>query len=164
MTEFSEKPYFNETVFVFISDHGRNRHKNIPIDREKFHIPFLIYSENPAVKEKTGEISKTCSQFDVLPVLMGILGGEYENASWGKDIISNPEDGFAFMTDGDNIGFLKNDTLMVQTAGMEVRFYDENDIMIKNELNGGALCKRKELLGNILHYSAEYLDKQIHGR
>lgn len=164
MAEFSQKPYFDETVFVFISDHGRNRHKNIPIDREKFHIPFLIYSENPAVKEKTGEITKTCSQSDVLPILMGILGGEYENASWGKDILSRYDDSFAFMTDGDRIGLLQNDTLTVQAAGAEAKFYDENDSLIRFEQNSKEFSKRKELLGNILYYSAEYLNRQIHGR
>jgi len=162
--EFSGKPYFSDTVFLLLSDHGRNRHKNIPMDREKFHIPFLIYSENPAVKDKAGKISKLCSQTDVLPVLMGILGGEYENASWGKDILNTTEAGYAYLTDGDRVGIIINDTLTTQSPGREVLYYNKNDSLIQPGINNSGLKFKKDFLANILYFSTEYLNLQIHGK
>ncbi|HQO09682.1 MAG TPA: sulfatase-like hydrolase/transferase [Clostridiales bacterium] len=166
ISSFSKKPFYKNTVFVLISDHGRNRHfKEVPMDREKFHIPFLIYSESGLFSDLKGKVSHTlCSQYDVLPTLMGLLGGEYENASWGRDLIKNPDGGYAYMTDGDKLGLIINDTLLVRTSGVEPRFYGPLNNLIEYNKDSPGLDNRKHILGNILYFSTEYLNRQVHGQ
>ena len=82
--EFIEKckmqPWFNNTVFVFVADHGRNTDVKYPI---RFHpgffkIPLMIYS--PLLKDSLKgrrEISLV-SQTDVPAILENIKGEKFQ--------------------------------------------------------------------------------------
>ncbi|UCC44465.1 MAG: sulfatase-like hydrolase/transferase, partial [Candidatus Zixiibacteriota bacterium] len=93
---FSDRPVFDSTLFVFVSDHclwGRHRWFTDPLN---FHIPLLIYS--PALLGSEGRaIDKPGSQTDLVPTLMGILGSDYVHASFGRDLrrLEADDPGFA---------------------------------------------------------------------
>ena len=78
------KPWFKNTLLVFIADHGRTLppvHYDIPLSC--LHTPLLFYS--PERLPKT--FGKISSQMDVFPTIMGMLNLPYENHTMGIDLM-----------------------------------------------------------------------------
>jgi len=162
--EVSKKEFYENTIFVLISDHGRSANADVPMDRNKFHIPFIIFSENEDVMGFSYSIDDVCTQIDVLPTVMGLLGGEYENASWGRNIMDRNEPQFAFMTDGDKAGLLHNGILLLKSYSREPRYYDFGNNLITEQLGQDEKDYIKTILANMLHFSSLHLNKEIHGQ
>ena len=87
----SKEKYFDNTVFLFIGDHG------IPGDAGNMfprswtdqrltaeHVPLLIYAPRLLRAER---FSGNCSQLDVLPTLAGLCGIPYTNTTLGRDLL-----------------------------------------------------------------------------
>lgn len=88
--EAAEKqPYFKNTVFVFIGDHGVRGEtgSNFPNAWSQqgltvAHVPLLFYS--PLLKPERR--TQVCSQLDVLPSVAGLVSMPYTNNALGKNL------------------------------------------------------------------------------
>jgi len=76
------EPWYMNTLFVIVSDHEINGMQN--------NIPLLLFTPDGSLKPQ--RIDDVGAQVDILPTIMGYLGGSYKNASWGKDLL-NAKDG-----------------------------------------------------------------------
>lgn len=83
-----DKPYYKETLFVILGDHGFGVKPQISdIDLLRFHVPLLLIA--PGIIQHYGEtISTVSTQVDVVPTVMGLLGKPYTHQCWGRDILS----------------------------------------------------------------------------
>ena len=82
--EARKRPWFDDTVFVFVADHthrGRGR-TDLPI--ENYHIPLVIWSPRHVTP---GRIETVASQIDVAPTIFGLLGFGYRSRFFGHDIL-----------------------------------------------------------------------------
>lgn len=83
----SQKTWFENTVFIFVSDHGL---RYGPVDYDppicQNHIPFIVYS--PSVLKEKKQVPNVGSQIDVFPTVMGLLGMSYTNNTLGVDLIN----------------------------------------------------------------------------
>ncbi|HWR83953.1 MAG TPA: sulfatase-like hydrolase/transferase, partial [Candidatus Deferrimicrobium sp.] len=105
ISEVRSYPVFDSTVFVFTADHARfggGRYRGDPVD---FHVPLLLYAPGIAAMQP-GRIETFGSQIDIVPTLMGLLGGDYRHASWGRNLLTVPADdpGFAPISVFERIG------------------------------------------------------------
>jgi len=82
---------FDNTLFVFLGDHGFGGGEQITdIDLWRFHIPLLILGKD--MQQRFGSTrSVVGSQVDVVPTIMGLLGGDYDHQCWGRDLLALPE-------------------------------------------------------------------------
>lgn len=99
------KPWFKNTIFVFIADHCANSAGKWEVNINKHHIPAMIYNANiPAEK-----INKLVSQIDIMPTLFGYLNWSYTTSLYGKDIrLMQAEDERALLGNYRTVGFLKD--------------------------------------------------------
>ena len=104
----SKENYFNNTLFVFVGDHG------IPGDvgnlfprpwtdlrLANMHVPLLFYAPGRLAPSRIGRL---VSQVDVLPTIAGLCGVTYTTKALGRDqmdsvIVNHPEKQFAFLYD-----------------------------------------------------------------
>ncbi|RYY99040.1 MAG: LTA synthase family protein [Chitinophagaceae bacterium] len=96
-----KKPYFNNTIFVFIGDHGVSGNATAIYGdtwtRERLtdeHIPFLIYAPGRLAPQRRHEV---VSQIDVLPTIAGLAGVRYTNTTLGRDVLHPQGDPYAFV-------------------------------------------------------------------
>lgn len=96
MDRARQADYFDDTIFVFVADH-KGGFKEHPNDARNFRVPLLIYA--PGVLGPEGRrVSTVCSQTDIAPTIVGLLGGTYQHTFLGSDVLSRPaERGFALM-------------------------------------------------------------------
>ena len=81
------KPWFDKTVFVFISAEGSKiTDKNNIANMENYRIPFIIHA--PGIF-KSRTISQNISQIDLAPTLLSLLKFNYDGSFFGKNVLQN---------------------------------------------------------------------------
>jgi len=82
------KPWFDDTVFIFVADHGPRLSgaAQVPVDR--YRIPLLYYAPKHI---KYGRVPTYGSNLDVGPTLLGLLGISFDSPFFGIDLMRVPE-------------------------------------------------------------------------
>ena len=79
------KPWFKNTIFVFVADHCASSAGKDEIDVKNYQIPAIIYGQNLIQPQK---VTKLCSQIDVFPTLFGQLHWNYTSNFFGTNILT----------------------------------------------------------------------------
>lgn len=87
-----QSPYFDDTLFVFIGDHGIAGNAGTmfpPAWTEQrltsYHVPLLFYAPKFL---KPQRIHAVASMVDVLPTIAGLAGISYHNTALGRDLLA----------------------------------------------------------------------------
>lgn len=108
MEASAKEKYFNNTLFVFIGDHGipGNAEDMFPEAWTKQrltseHVPLLFYAPGLVAPQRVNRIA---SQIDVLPTIAGICRVPYVNTTLGRDLMDSTffSRQLAFIVDPDN--------------------------------------------------------------
>ena len=134
--EAEKEPYFKNTIFVLVGDHGKllESQSDMPLDR--YRIACLIYA--PVIFGSSPKrVTAIGSQTDLLPTILGLLGKPTLHHSWGRDLLSlPPEDGgFAMMVDGKHVGWVEDSYFFIDRIGATPSLFDvSQDPQQKNDL------------------------------
>lgn len=88
------REWFDHTLFVITSDHGRTVSEDYIINESIFHIPLLFYSPKHIEPEVRSDL---VAQVDITPTAFSMLGKEFDNHTMGIDLTSHKRD-YAVMT------------------------------------------------------------------
>lgn len=123
-----KEPYFNETLFVIVGDHGFGNEQQITeMDLGRFNVPMLLIG--PGVQEKFGQIDHTVgTQIDIVPTIMGRIGGDVLHQCWGRDLLNLPEGdkGFGVIKPSGSdqtVALLTADRVLVLPKEMPAKLY-----------------------------------------
>ena len=111
----SEKSWFDNTLFVFVADHGAALDTDYSIPLSYFHTPLVFYMPKHLQAVENEAIA---SQMDIFPTVMGILGKGYVNNSFGIDLRKENRRYAYFMGD-DKYGVLDHDWLLINKPSEE---------------------------------------------
>jgi phosphoglycerol transferase MdoB-like AlkP superfamily enzyme len=121
-------PYFKHTIFLLVSDHGRGTDRSKFINMTQDRVPAIIYA--PGIIEPQ-KIPAVCSQVDLAPTLLAIMGGEYTHCFFGRNMLAVPEDdeGFAMLHERDRLTLVKGRSVVIapDDAAATLHTYDLND-------------------------------------
>lgn len=84
IAQASTRPWFSETVFVFVADHTSNGRGRTDLPPENYRIPMIIYAPGLIA---AGQVDSLASQIDVAPTLLGMLNVSYNSRFYGQDIL-----------------------------------------------------------------------------
>ena len=106
-----QKPWFDNTVFLFVADHCASSAGKAKIPVHRYHIPAIVYAPKLILPRRVDTLA---SQIDLVPTLLSMLGLESEDHFVGRDILRMaPEDGRALLSTYQNLGYLKGDVMTV---------------------------------------------------
>jgi len=110
ISDAQKKPWFADTIFVFIADHcaGSAGNSDVPIWR--YQIPAIFYA--PQIIQPQ-IFAKNISQIDIAPTLLGILNLQYKSKFFGSDVLKNNISERAFVSTYSDLGYYKNNELYV---------------------------------------------------
>ena len=126
MRENEGKEWFNNTIFVFISDHGFNEFNGMYEDPRNAHIPFIIYSPNIITNPKN--IETITSQVDVIPTLLHLIGYPNSFDLMGKNILSDDYEGFACRIVNDYAIWFESDFLYTEIFNQKTDLLQYSDL------------------------------------
>lgn len=119
---------FDDTLFVITGDHGFGGGTMVTdIDLFRFHVPLLFIGKD--IQSRYGKINATVgSQVDVVPTIMGILGGSYVHNCWGRDLLAIPkgDPGCAVIKPSGNdhtVAVLEGDKILVMAPNTGARLF-----------------------------------------
>ena len=115
ITMAKEKPWFDNTLFVFVADHGAALDTDYSIPLSYFHTPLVFYMPKHLQAVENEAIA---SQMDVFPTVMGILGKGYVNNSFGIDL-RKEQRRFAYFMGDDKYGVLDGEWLLINKPAEE---------------------------------------------
>jgi phosphoglycerol transferase MdoB-like AlkP superfamily enzyme len=150
MEAAKNESYFDNTVFVFIGDHGvsgnaKAVYPSVWTDERltEEHVPLLFYAPKYLQPQKREEV---VSQIDVLPTIAGLTGQTYVNTTLGRDVL-NPkkQNDYAFTISHDEgrIGIITNDYFFTKNLNFqkeEIHFLHNNSSYSAQQLDS---IKRK---------------------
>ena len=126
----SKQPYFANTLFVFVGDHGipgaaehiypKSFTKNLLTGE---HVPLLFYWKNKLTPQT---IRTVCSQVDVLPTALSIVKQPYRNTTLGIDLLDST------VTNRERVAFINQPS--TQTIGLVTDEYYFYKGTVTNEL------------------------------
>lgn len=106
----AEKPWFDQTLFVLIADHGARvgeEHYEMPLSYN--HVPLMLFSKNRTAPRR---ITSLGQQIDVFPTVMGFLQLPYRNNTLGIDLLREKRP-FAFFCADDKVGCVDEEWLFI---------------------------------------------------
>jgi len=160
-----KEKYFNNTVFVFVGDHGivgnadgLFPHAWTAQRLNTMHVPLLFYAPGLLAPKRIHNIG---SQVDVLPTIAGLSNIPYKNSTLGKDLLDSATTGFAFVFDPDNsmTGVVKGGYLyrkQLLTKKEELVSIINND-PIPNDAEHAAIMHDMGVLTDALYETAKYM-------
>ena len=89
MKKASTEKYYDNTVFIFISDHGFRVGDVGNRDKERYHIPFFIYGTPLNDKWVGNKISNVGSQSDLPKTILNQLDFNSDAFDFSNDIFIN---------------------------------------------------------------------------
>ena len=116
----SHQPWFSNTLFVLIADHGAPWGGDYEISLNYHHTPLLFYG--PGLNLKPALMHQLCSQIDVYPSIMGLMGMEHINNTLGQNIFQRSSP-YVLLNDDDKIGVLEEEYLFIYREGEPCRLY-----------------------------------------
>ena len=84
------KPWFDDTIFVIVADHGARVYGREDIPIRTYEIPLLLYSPKHI---KPRRVETLTSQIDVAPTVLGILDINYDSTFFGIDVLRDSHSG-----------------------------------------------------------------------
>jgi len=106
----SQKEWFNNTIFVFVADHGSpiNAVYDIPLDYH--HSPLIFYAPEIIKEPVNSEVFG--GQIDIFPTVMGILNQNYINNTLGIDLRKEARP-FIYFNHDDKFGVINDEYLLI---------------------------------------------------
>lgn len=133
--------WFDDTIFVFVSDHSNPLRLSDAALKNQFQIPLVLYSPKYL---KPKRIDKVVSQMDIMPTLLKLAQINVPYNALGRDLLDD-DPHVAFVSTGINIG-LVSDEGAVRVGGGKILAVDAfTSSFDKNKMNDDLLALEKTL-------------------
>ena len=127
MASARKQEWFDDTLFVFVGDHGFGLPPNLTeVDLLHMHVPLLFYG--PALFGGKHEVRhQTVGQMDILPSIVGLVGLDTPHQAFGRDVFRLKADdpGYAYVKRvGEPMpGWIEGNEILVGGVGSQGHHY-----------------------------------------
>lgn len=110
--EARRRAFFDDTLFVFMGDHGARVYGAAKIPMPSYEVPILFFA--PGFVPAGVRVPTLASAMDVPPTILGLLGVEYGSKFFGRDVLAlDRTEGRAPLTHNNEIALLEGNYLAI---------------------------------------------------
>ena len=120
------KPWFDNTIFMFIADHGAGSAGQMELNIENHHIPVIIYAPKLV---KPRRINTAISQIDAVPTLLGLVNFKYTSRFYGEDVLQKNYKSRFFISNYQKVGYVENKRMVVLKPLKDLTLYDGKNVI-----------------------------------
>lgn len=97
-----ERPWFENTLFVFVADHGVSGNSPYDMSLKYHHVPMLFYCPSQIPPQTRSQLAL---QIDIGPTVLGMLFPDDDNSTFGLDLQRQTRR-YAFFSADNKVGVL----------------------------------------------------------
>lgn len=132
LKDAQKRPWFNNTIFVIVSDHCAKSAGKTDLPVNRYHIPCIIYAPQlikPAIE------NRLVSQIDLAPTILGLMNLNYTSRFFGYDIYNmKPGNERAFISTYQDMGYIKGDKMVILSPQQKAKMYQPDFVTGSNTL------------------------------
>lgn len=130
MAKAAKKPWFNNTLFVFVANNTSIGTKRAGLSTADYRIPLILYAPHylTAARYRTA-----ISQIDVAPTLLGILRFNYTSRFFGMDALQPSYVSRYFITNDYTLRYITNEIETIMRPGKIIFNYSDTKQNIQGE-------------------------------
>lgn len=124
--------WFKDTLFVIVADHCASVAGKTKLPVAKYHIPLIFYA--PYLLP-SGHYDRLASQIDIVPTLLDVLGVKGDSYFYGQSLFEAQQenlDARAFISNYQQLGYYKNDTLIVLSPKKKVEAFKVDPVTFES--------------------------------
>jgi phosphoglycerol transferase MdoB-like AlkP superfamily enzyme len=132
--EASKQDWFNNTIFVITADHTSS---NIQFDEHRtawgfYSVPVIFFTPDASLRGRRPEIAQ---QIDIMPTVLGYLNFDRPYVAFGRDILKESAEPFAFNYKDNTYQLFEKDFLLVFDGTKTLGLYNfKTDKMVEQNL------------------------------
>ncbi len=154
LQKIRSKPWFANTIVIFVADHCASSAGKNEISVDKYHIPCLVYNLHGNTAKV---ISDQCSQIDLFSTLFGLMHWKYESNWYGQNVLLPAYQPRAWVATYQKLGYLQHDSLVELSPQRQIATYKWNAATDEQRpIANNALLTRKAIAS---YQTAYYLYK-----
>ena len=120
LREAEKQPWFDNTIFVVVADHGARVYGKAEIPLESYEIPMMIYAPKHIAPRR---VDTLMTQIDIAPTVLGMLGLPYEAPFFGQDVLhTDPASRIALFSHDHDVAIYRGGRIAVM--GMDRGVHD----------------------------------------
>ena len=135
MERFKDEPWFQNTLFIFVADHVSSERLADKTHQTPGanHIVSFMYHPDGRMR---GSYDHVCSQIDIMPTALGIMGNRTPYFAMGRDLFNEPfHDNLTIVRGGlDGVYVALTDDHYIDFNGRITGVYEYEDYMRTNNL------------------------------
>jgi phosphoglycerol transferase MdoB-like AlkP superfamily enzyme len=119
------EPFWTNTIFVVIADHGARVYGSLSIPISSYEIPWVVLG--PAVVKQPSKVGALGGSLDVGPTILGLIGRPYESMFFGQDLLNgSPEKRRIYLNHNRDIGLMAGEKMVVLGLRRGVERFEGN--------------------------------------
>ncbi|MCX7716283.1 MAG: LTA synthase family protein [Endomicrobia bacterium] len=135
-----KEKYFEDTLFIILSDHPNLVDPKKQI--ETFKIVCLFYSPKYIKPKKCNMLA---GQLDVLPSIIDFLKISTIHSSFGKSVFSNDNERYVLCSQGEIVYWIRNEKVLLHNFEKPIGIYDYiSDIYFQKNMVGSSYTEKLE--------------------
>lgn len=136
--EAKKQPWYDNTIFVLVADHGNTVAYDEYLKEFNRHtVPILFYSPNGKYA-KPGASNEWAQQIDIYPTILDMIGYDKPFRSWGRSLASKNEgeEPFVIKFSSNLYQFMSGNYICTFDGKKAIGFYDKGDKGMAKNLIG----------------------------
>jgi phosphoglycerol transferase MdoB-like AlkP superfamily enzyme len=119
--EARKRPWFGDTLFVFVADHCASVAGKTELPVDKYLIPLILWA--PGIVAP-GRNDQPISQIDIPPTVLDVLGASGDDFFFGRAAAERaPGETRVFISNYQSLGYYKGDQLVVLKPGRRIESF-----------------------------------------
>lgn len=127
-----QKPWFKDTLFVFVADHTASSAGKIEVNPSAYHIPALFYAPGLIAPRR---VNRLVSQIDIAPTILGVLHMSYRSRFVGEDQSGESGPERAFISNYQKVGLVRSEGLVLLGPRRDVTGFRDGRIVRATEID-----------------------------
>ncbi len=120
-----KEPFWTNTIFVVVADHGARVYGSQTIPIRSYEIPMVVLG--PAAVSAPRRVSTLGCQLDIAPTLLGLIGRPYDSYCFGRDLLKWPDlPGRCLLHHNRSFGIYSDEHLVVFSLNKKVEYFSGN--------------------------------------
>jgi phosphoglycerol transferase MdoB-like AlkP superfamily enzyme len=132
--EARQKPWFGNTLFVFVADHTASSAGKIEVDPSAYHIPAVFFAPGLLAPRR---VDRLVSQIDIAPTILGVLHMSYRSRFVGADQSGESGPERAFISNYQKVGLVRQDSLVLLGPRRDVTAFKDGRPVYAAETDRG---------------------------